>query len=80
LGEGEIRHTQCGVLDDMSPTIRDTDEMRQQDQTMANKNGKKTVETIIHEKARRKNIPKAEFYSFLARGRQEHEVLGWRHR
>ncbi len=37
---------------------------------MANKNGKKTVETITHEKARRKNIPTAEFQSVMGKEEQ----------
>ncbi len=37
---------------------------------MANKNGKKTVETITHEKARRKNIPTAEFHSVMGKEEQ----------
>jgi hypothetical protein len=34
---------------------------------MANKNSKKTVETITHEEARRKNIPTAEFQSVMGK-------------
>jgi ATP-dependent exoDNAse (exonuclease V) beta subunit len=37
---------------------------------MANKNGKKTVDTITHEKARRKNIPTAEFHSVMGKEEQ----------
>lgn len=37
---------------------------------MANKNSKKTVETITHEEARRKNIPTAEFQSVMGKEEQ----------
>ena len=35
------------------------------DQDMANKDNTKTVETITHEEARRKNIPTVEFQSVM---------------
>ena len=37
---------------------------------MANKDSKKTVETITHEEARRKNIPTAEFQSVMGKEEQ----------
>ena len=37
---------------------------------MANKNSKKTVETLTHEKARRKNIPTAEYQSVMGKEEQ----------
>jgi hypothetical protein len=37
---------------------------------MANKDGKKTIETITHEEARRKNIPTAEFQSVMGKEEQ----------
>ena len=37
---------------------------------MANKNSKKTVETLTHEEARRKNIPTAEFQSVMGKEEQ----------
>ena len=37
---------------------------------MANKNGKKTVETIVHEKTQCKNTPTAEFHSIAGKEEQ----------
>jgi adenine-specific DNA-methyltransferase len=37
---------------------------------MANKNSKKTVETLTHEEVRRKNIPTAEFQSVVGKEEQ----------